>query len=288
MLLLVVRHGQTEHNVQGIIQGQLDTQLNDYGRFEAHLLSERLQDIRITEAWSSPLSRAAETASIVLRHHPEVKLRTHDGIKERGLGSMEGRTRGKGERAPADAEPETALRARTVKWFDAFLEAHRPTSSHPSLPRQHRPSHPTGSGRTSHHVTSSEQSARIPFAAQISRNIPGLSSDHGRSRHEHLRSDEQVSSSSRSSDTRIVMVVSHGAWISRFFQLLYSAPYNFTLNRHVDPRQSCYNTSIMAVTLKYDVVEGKWNGCIESWADVEHLRGHWEQEVKEVTDDLKS
>lgn len=47
-------------NIQGIIQGQIDTPLNDHGRSEARLLATRLKDTKFDEAWSSSLSRARE------------------------------------------------------------------------------------------------------------------------------------------------------------------------------------------------------------------------------------
>lgn len=47
-------------NIQGVIQGQLDTVLNERGRYEAGLLAERLADVRITQIWTSDLQRAHE------------------------------------------------------------------------------------------------------------------------------------------------------------------------------------------------------------------------------------
>ena len=107
-------------NKQGIIQGHLDTPLNDYGRNEAKLLARRLTNVKFDEAWSSSLSRAKEvnrslgdrgypplsvqTAEIVLQHHPGLKLRTDPGLMERCLGSLQGRRRLKGEKLPDDIE----------------------------------------------------------------------------------------------------------------------------------------------------------------------------------------
>lgn len=69
MRLLLVRHGQTEENNQGRIQGQLDVPLNDQGREQAGLLRDRLAQMNITGAYASPLARARETAEIVLEPH---------------------------------------------------------------------------------------------------------------------------------------------------------------------------------------------------------------------------
>ncbi|WWD21918.1 hypothetical protein CI109_106406 [Kwoniella shandongensis] len=134
MYLIFARHGQTEDNVQGIIQGHKDTPLNNHGRLESARLAERLRKVKIAEAYTSPLCRAKETAEIVLRHHPGTTLSAADGLKERGLGSMEGRRRARGEKAPADAESYESLGARSIQWFDSFLASHEPEAP---LPQNH-------------------------------------------------------------------------------------------------------------------------------------------------------
>lgn len=53
-------HADGRSNVAGIIQGQKDTPLNDHGRKEASLVSDRLASKPFREIWSSSLSRAAE------------------------------------------------------------------------------------------------------------------------------------------------------------------------------------------------------------------------------------
>ena len=58
----VVRHGETEENRLGIIQGHIDTPLNQNGRDQAQRLSEELKSQEFTWAYSSDLSRAAEVS----------------------------------------------------------------------------------------------------------------------------------------------------------------------------------------------------------------------------------
>ena len=64
-LLYLVRHGQTDWNLQRRIQGSTDIALNDTGRAQAaragQLLARRHWDVLA----SSPLSRAYETAEII-------------------------------------------------------------------------------------------------------------------------------------------------------------------------------------------------------------------------------
>lgn len=56
----LVRHGETDANRDGIIQGQLNTPLNDIGRKQASLVGEALRDIPFDIAYSSDLDRATD------------------------------------------------------------------------------------------------------------------------------------------------------------------------------------------------------------------------------------
>ena len=91
MRLLLARHGQTEENNQGKIQGQLDVPLNERGREQARLLRDRLAGVKIAVAYTSPLARALETAQIVLEPHG-LEPRQEDRLKEASYGVWEGMT----------------------------------------------------------------------------------------------------------------------------------------------------------------------------------------------------
>ena len=58
--IYIVRHGETQENHSGIIQGQLDTELNDTGRRQANLVARALQEIPFDFAHTSDLKRAAD------------------------------------------------------------------------------------------------------------------------------------------------------------------------------------------------------------------------------------
>jgi probable phosphoglycerate mutase len=60
--LLLIRHGETDWNVEGRYQGQEDPPLNDRGRDQSLLLAEKLSGIPLEVLYSSPLARARETA----------------------------------------------------------------------------------------------------------------------------------------------------------------------------------------------------------------------------------
>jgi len=87
---IVVRHGETEENLQGIIQGQRDTKLNDLGLRQAHCVAERLKSVKLDSIFSSDLSRAMITAETIARYHhlPVVGLRA---LREWDLGDLQGR-----------------------------------------------------------------------------------------------------------------------------------------------------------------------------------------------------
>lgn len=64
--LLLIRHGQTEWNRQDRLATRTDVPLCPAGREQAAMAARSLAGARISRAWTSPLSRAAETARIAL------------------------------------------------------------------------------------------------------------------------------------------------------------------------------------------------------------------------------
>lgn len=56
--IYVVRHGETNWNVQGLLQGHTDIPLNEQGVKQAHELKEKLKEISFGKILSSDLSRA--------------------------------------------------------------------------------------------------------------------------------------------------------------------------------------------------------------------------------------
>ena len=64
-MILLARHGETTSNKERRFQGQLDVPLNDTGRAQARELAERVRGEQVVALYTSPLSRARETAEIV-------------------------------------------------------------------------------------------------------------------------------------------------------------------------------------------------------------------------------
>ncbi|ORX36168.1 histidine phosphatase superfamily [Kockovaella imperatae] len=143
MLLYFVRHGETDDNANGIIQGQKDTPLNDHGRLQAELLADRLENISFDQAWTSELSRARETAEILLSRHPHTPLYTHPKIKERFLGSMQGKQWPRGMKRPDDMEPGDEFQRRVCSWVFSFLDSYAKGNDFSSLALHDPPSSPS-------------------------------------------------------------------------------------------------------------------------------------------------
>jgi uncharacterized phosphatase len=86
----ILRHGETDWNSQGRLQGHEDTELNELGRDQAIQVARYLE----TEPWdvivSSPLKRAFETAQIIASYVSVSTVRVVDEIIERNYGSASG------------------------------------------------------------------------------------------------------------------------------------------------------------------------------------------------------
>ena len=85
-----MRHGETEWNRTHRFQGRSDVPLNERGRDQGHALALALKDEAIKAIYSSPLTRAIETAHLIKVFHPSVFLFQEDGLIEMDLGEFDG------------------------------------------------------------------------------------------------------------------------------------------------------------------------------------------------------
>lgn len=88
MKLYIVRHGETEWNTAKKLQGWQNSDLTKKGIRGAKLLRKRLEDINFDYIYSSPQTRALETAEYIKKE--DEKLIILDEIKEMGFGEWEG------------------------------------------------------------------------------------------------------------------------------------------------------------------------------------------------------
>src|SRR5436190_1312043 len=89
--LLLVRHGETDWNAAGRLQGHTDRPLNEYGRRQAKELADRLAGEGADAIYASDLSRAKETAEIVGERLGLTVVIDAD-LREKNWGSWEGLT----------------------------------------------------------------------------------------------------------------------------------------------------------------------------------------------------
>ena len=87
--IILVRHGETPWNKDKIFRGSVDIPLNDTGREEARLAGEWLKGEKIDVAYSSPLSRAVETAENIACHHG-LTVQKLDGLADLNYGDWQG------------------------------------------------------------------------------------------------------------------------------------------------------------------------------------------------------
>ena len=136
----LVRHGVTDWNSEGRIQGQSDTPLNEAGHRQAHRLRLRLASVSFAAAWSSDLRRGSDTAAAILQGR-NLRLQTTPDLREKHFGAWEGLTfrevqarypdlycnrlmSGDPAFAPPGGESDLQLYARAGVVADRLLQAH--------------------------------------------------------------------------------------------------------------------------------------------------------------------
>lgn len=89
MILIITRHGETDYNVKGILQGQIQSELSENGLDQSKSLADALKDIDFNMIYTSFLLRSIKTAEMVNKTHNKkiVKLKS---LNERKLGILEG------------------------------------------------------------------------------------------------------------------------------------------------------------------------------------------------------
>ena len=93
MKLILIRHGQTDWNTKGKIQGSCDIELNEVGILQAEELSQKIveNNYRFERIYTSSQQRAIQTAEIISRV-TNVGYVADEGLKEINFGEWEGLT----------------------------------------------------------------------------------------------------------------------------------------------------------------------------------------------------
>jgi broad specificity phosphatase PhoE len=109
--LVLIRHGETDWNVEGRYQGQADPPLNARGLAQGEWLAEELEQARLEVLYTSPLLRARQTAEIICEHIG-IPLQVEPRLMEIHQGDWQTRLRGEIE----DLYPELFHRWETEPW----------------------------------------------------------------------------------------------------------------------------------------------------------------------------
>ena len=128
----LLRHGQTDWNIDFRLQGITDIPLNETGLAQARFAAEVIK----AEDWdfiaTSPLSRARETAEIVAKELGIAEVAIEPLLLERSFGDAEGMTHEEWKRdfpdgLPPGGESLDVLRARAEQLLDQLLNVYRGT-----------------------------------------------------------------------------------------------------------------------------------------------------------------
>lgn len=88
--LYLVRHGETEFNKAGIMQGHVDSPLTEEGVRQVEATRDNLKHVKFDAVFSSDLYRAQHTAEII-KLDKEILLQTSEFLRESNYGRFDGR-----------------------------------------------------------------------------------------------------------------------------------------------------------------------------------------------------
>lgn len=89
--IYLVRHGETEWNIKGLVQGHTDIPLNEKGEKQARQTATKLKRVSFDKAFSSDLVRAKKTAELIALEK-KIAVETTKALRERQYGRLEGQS----------------------------------------------------------------------------------------------------------------------------------------------------------------------------------------------------
>ena len=114
--IYIVRHGETEWNIQRRLQGHADSPLTPKGTKQAKLLRKKFKNIKFNAIFSSDSLRAKRSAEIIALEH-KLAVKTTKALRERSFGSWEGKT----------VEEFNVKMQKMLDKYDKLSEKHRST-----------------------------------------------------------------------------------------------------------------------------------------------------------------
>lgn len=137
--LVLIRHGESQWNLENRFTGWTDVPLTEKGRQEARRAGERIRDIHFDMAYTSVLQRAIETLDIVLRAigQQDLPIIRDAALNERHYGNLQGLNKAETAEkygkeqvhlwrrsydiAPPGGESLKDTAARTLPYFEAHI-----------------------------------------------------------------------------------------------------------------------------------------------------------------------
>ena len=133
MKLIIVRHGETEENIKGIIQGHLPGHLSKLGIKQAKKVGARLKNEKFDFIYSSDLDRAVDTLKEITKFHSKIPVQYVKELREIYFAKWEGKSHEElglideerfGKEYPKDAETEKDLFNRVNNFLSKLLMNH--------------------------------------------------------------------------------------------------------------------------------------------------------------------
>ena len=121
--LLLVRHGETDWNADGRLQGHTDRPLSEFGRRQARQLADDLEDEEIEAIYASDLARARETAEIV-GERLGLPVVLDPDLREKDWGTWEGLTAVERDQVEFVGESTEAHRERILRALRRISQRH--------------------------------------------------------------------------------------------------------------------------------------------------------------------
>lgn len=131
MKIYFLRHGETDWNKNGMMQGHSDIPLNENGIAQANSIAEFMHGKQFNIVYVSPLKRALDTAKIVVKAKANLIVLDHR-LKERGYGEFEGSPyeqyreliKENEDFIPKGGESRVEFRKRIKEFFENLDEKH--------------------------------------------------------------------------------------------------------------------------------------------------------------------
>ncbi len=116
-LLVLVRHGQSQWNLENRFTGWVDVPVTPLGEIEAHRAGRELLGTRFDQAFTSELKRAQQTLEIILGElgQPNLPVERHLALNERHYGDLQGLNKAETAKKYGDAQVHIWRRSFDVK-----------------------------------------------------------------------------------------------------------------------------------------------------------------------------